>query len=177
MADVSVLFTDLVGFTALTRRVPPHALVAQLDAMFSSFDTIVGASGLVKIKTIGDAYMAVGGALSPSEDHLGRCVCAALAMLAEVERRNGETGSTLTLRVGVHTGPAIGGVIGRDRLSYDLWGETVNIASRLESSGIPGKVHVSQAVVNRLGARFKFERRGVIELKGIGPMQTHFVVA
>jgi class 3 adenylate cyclase len=167
LPEVSVLFADLVGFTAMSRTVPPAELLARLDALFTQFDALTAQAGLEKVKTIGDAYMAAGGALGGAADHLERCVRLAQSMI--------EAAPGHALRIGIHVGPAVAGIIGTERLSYDLWGDTVNLAARLESSGVPGRIHVGEAVAARLAGRFAFEPRGTTELKGIGPVATFLV--
>src|SRR5215831_2300562 len=172
--DVSVLFSDIVGFTPLSAALPPTELLEMLNRVFSSFDELAGRHGLEKIKTIGDAYMVAGGLPEPHPDHLG-----AMASLAlEMEKSIGQTGREfggLTLRIGLHAGSVIAGVIGTRKFIYDVWGDTVNTASRLESHGEPGRIQVSDVVFQRLQSRFEFEPRGAIELKGRGPMNTYFL--
>ena len=175
VADASVLFADLVGFTALSTRMPPRELLEMLERVFSMFDELTAASGLEKIKTIGDAYMVVGGALVVAGDHLERAARLAFDMLDAMDRLRAETGVDLAIRIGLHAGPAIAGVIGSHRLSYDLWGETVNLASRLESSGVPGRVHVSAEVARRLEGLFDAQPRSVLQLKGFGEVETFFL--
>lgn len=170
--DVSVLFTDIVGFTPLSARLSPTELLELLNRIFSDFDELAASRGLEKIKTIGDAYMVAGGLPEPHPDHL-----AAMASLSlEMHRVVKEAFDGLSLRVGLHVGSVIAGVIGRRKFIYDVWGETVNTASRLESHGAPERVHVSQPVYQRLAERFHFEARGVIELKGKGPVETYFLL-
>jgi class 3 adenylate cyclase len=171
--DVSVVFADLVGFTAFAAERPAAEVVALLDAVVSRFDDLAIAWGLEKIKTIGDAYLAVGGLSAAGEDHLAAALEMALQMFDVVERH----GDGLQLRVGVHAGPVVAGVIGTHKFSYDLWGDTVNVASRMQSHGEPGRVHVTDVVAQRLGERFTFEGRGPMELKHRGTMETFFLVA
>ena len=139
---VTVLFADIVGFTALSARLPADEVVGILGRLFERFDELVAARGLEKIKTIGDAYMAAGGLPEPMDDHAARVVDLGLAMI-DAARQEGDGIADLRLRVGVHSGPVIGGVIGHRKFAFDIWGETVNIASRLEFHGVPGRVHVS----------------------------------
>lgn len=170
--DVSVLFTDIVGFTPLSARLSPTDLLELLNRIFSEFDELASALGLEKIKTIGDAYMVAGGLPEPHEDHL-----AAMALLSlQMHRVVSQAFDGLSLRVGLHVGSVIAGVIGRRKFIYDVWGETVNTASRLESHGAPARVHVSHGVYERLKDRFLFEARGSIELKGREPMETYFLI-
>jgi class 3 adenylate cyclase len=173
--DVSVLFTDIVGFTALSEQLSPTALIELLNRVFSSFDELAEQHGLEKIKTIGDAYMVAGGLPDPRPDHLESMAAFALAMEERVRALNDDLNG-LSLRVGLHTGHVIAGVIGIRKFIYDIWGDTVNTASRLESHGVPGRVHVSDTVFERLKDRFRFEPRGLIELKGRAPMQTYFLL-
>ena len=175
LSDVSILFADIVGFTALSTRTAPGDLLVLLEEIFSEFDRLTRQFQLEKVKTIGDAYMAVGGALSPLPGHLENAVRLGLALIAGVERIRTEKGMPLAIRIGLHAGPVVAGVIGENRLAYDLWGESVNLASRLESSGAPGRIHVSAAVAERLRGTFAVEPRGTIELKGFGPVTTFFV--
>ena len=175
IADVSVLFADLVGFTALSTRKPARDLLQLLEGVFSAFDRLTAEHRLEKVKTIGDAYMAVGGALAADENHLENAARLGLALAAEIPRLGAGAGVPLAIRIGLHAGPAVAGVIGTNRLSYDLWGETVNLASRLESSGAAGRIHVSEAVATRLERRFAFEPRGPLELKGFGAVPTFFL--
>ncbi len=171
--DVTVLFSDIVGFTKVSEKTPPAELVAILDDLFSAFDIEIERRGLEKIKTIGDAYMVAGGIPTPRADHVEAIVELGLAMARVMDERTDRYG--LSIRIGVHTGPVVAGVIGHRKFTYDLWGDTVNTASRMESHGVPGRVHVSAAVEERLRGRFNFEPRGTIEVKGKGPMQTFLV--
>jgi class 3 adenylate cyclase/tetratricopeptide (TPR) repeat protein len=173
VADASILFADVVGFTELAARIAPGDLLQLLDRIFSKFDALAAEHGLEKIKTIGDAYMVAGGVPEPLADHLERCARLALSMLDAMAEFNRTDGSTLSLRIGLHVGRAVAGVIGSARLTYDLWGETVNFASRLESSGMPGRIHVSLSVRSRLNTSFSFTPRGHVVLKGIGDVETY----
>jgi adenylate cyclase len=172
--DASVLFADLVGFTPLSARLSPTELLELLNRVFSGFDELAGRHGLEKIKTIGDSYMVAGGLPAPHPDHLGAMAALALEMLDSIKQAGREFGG-LNLRIGLHTGSVIAGVIGTRKFIYDVWGDTVNTASRLESHGVPGRIQVSEAVFQRLQTRFEFESRGVIELKGRGPMNAYFL--
>lgn len=170
--DVSVLFTDIVGFTPLSARLSPTELLELLNRIFSEFDDLAASRGLEKIKTIGDAYMVAGGLPEPHSDHLAAMASLSLQMHQVVS----SAFPGLGLRVGLHVGSVIAGVIGRRKFIYDVWGETVNTASRLESHGAPARVHVSSVVFERLSDRFVFEARGEIELKGREPMETYFLL-
>jgi len=172
----SVLFADIVGFTPLAGGLSPEQVVDLLDDLFTRFDALAAEHGVEKIKTIGDCYMAVAGVPEPQPDHAERIADLALAMLAEVRTVNDERGSALELRIGLHTGPLVAGVIGRSKFIYDLWGDAVNLASRLESSGVPGRVQVSEALRDALADRFTFEERGEVELKGKGKLRTWFLL-
>lgn len=171
-ADATVLFVDLVGFTELSATMTPIALVARLDRLFSSFDELARRHGLEKIKTIGDAWMVVGGVPSPREDHAEAVARLALDILATVRDE-----PDLQVRIGLHSGPLVAGVIGRSKFAYDVWGDTVNLASRLESHGEAGRIQVSAEVARRLGDRFRFEERGTIAIKGRGEVATAWLVA
>ena len=172
--DVSVLFADIVGFTPLSAQLSPPDLLDLLNRVFSAFDELAGQHGLEKIKTIGDAYMVAGGLPEPQPDHLASMARLALAMQESV-RTIGHRSGPLSLRVGLHVGSVIAGVIGIRKFIYDVWGDTVNTASRLESHGTAGRVQVSEAVYRRLQDRFEFEPRGTIELKGRGPMAVYLL--
>lgn len=171
----TVLFADLKGFTSWASKTPPNTVVAQLDHIFSVFDEIAHRHGLEKIKTIGDAYMAAAGLPVERVDHVDCVVQAALEMVEVLPRVSKESGVPFDVRVGVHTGPVVAGVIGTKKHAYDIWGDTVNIASRMESHGVPGRVHVSDAVRQALGKRYDCERRGIIEIKNRGQLHTWFV--
>ncbi len=176
LAEVTVLFADLVGFTELTLRLSSVEMVRLLDDVFSAFDLLAEAQGLEKIKTIGDAYMVVGGLPAPRADHAEAIADLALGMLAEVERRSAEFPVPLRLRIGIDTGPVIAGIIGRHKFNYDLWGDTVNTASRMESHGAPGRIQVTESTHHRLRHRYRFEERGDIEVKGKGRLRTWFLL-
>lgn len=170
--NVTVLFADIVGFTPLSASKTPQALVGLLNRIFSEFDALADTLGLEKIKTIGDAYMAVSGLPDPRPDHAAKAARMALAMLEVIARLVAETGEPLALRIGLHSGPVVAGVIGRRKFAYDLWGDTVNTASRMESHGIPGAVHCTEATVALLGKEFHLIPREAIDVKGKGWMQT-----
>ena len=172
--DASVLFADIVGFTQLSARLSPSELLDLLNRIFSGFDELAGERKLEKIKTIGDAYMVAGGLPEPHPDHLGAMASLALAMQESILQTSSEFGG-LKLRIGLHAGSVIAGVIGTRKFIYDVWGDTVNTASRLESHGEPGRVQVSDMVFQRLQSRFDFELRGAVELKGRGSMNTYFL--
>jgi len=175
-AAATVLFADIVDFSGLSARMGPDALVRFLNEVFTSFDRIVERRGVEKIKTIGDAYMAVAGLPVPCPDHVDRALATAGEMLVEAERRAGGPEGGFRVRVGVATGPVVAGVIGESKFAYDLWGDPVTLASRMESHGVPGRIHVTGAVVRAAdGSGWTFEPRGEIEVKGHGPMETWLV--
>ena len=169
-ANVAVLFVDIVGFTRFSALHPPDAVLRVLDAVFSEFDALVDRHGVEKIKTIGDAYMVIG------KDAIRPVAELALDMLTAVTDYNRRTGHALVVRAGMHVGPAITGVIGIKRLHYDVWGDAVNTASRMESTGQPGMVQVSAAVWEALRLQLRFKCRGTIDIKGKGPMCTFFLL-
>jgi class 3 adenylate cyclase len=173
--DVSVLFADIVGFTPLSARLSPADLIEMLNRLFSRFDELADQHGLEKIKTIGDAYMVAGGLPEPRADHLEAMASFALDMAATMQQVGAEEG--LQVRIGMNVGSVVAGVIGRRKFSYDVWGDTVNTASRLESHGEPGRINVSEPVYLRLRDTFDFEPRGMIDLKGKGPTSAYFLKA
>lgn len=174
--QVSVLFADIAGFTALSTKLKPEHLVWILNRIFSSLDSIAEKYGLEKIKTIGDCYMLVGGLPEPNGRHLENMAHAALDIQKEFNRIKSAIGFSIAVRIGIHTGPAVAGVIGKTKFSYDIWGDTVNTASRMESHGIDGKIHCTEAVFRALSRNCAFEERGEIEIKGKGMMKTYFLI-
>ena len=174
-ATVSVMFADLCGFTALSRKTNPADLVTMLNGIFTAFDTIVEKHGVEKIKTIGDCYMMVGGLPTHRDDHAQVVAAASLEMVEALDRLNEKNGTELKMRVGIHTGPVVAGVIGKIKFTYDLWGDTVNVASRMESSGMPGMVHLSEQTEQELRGHFILEERGFVECKGLGQVKTFFL--
>ncbi|NJL89245.1 MAG: response regulator [Coleofasciculaceae cyanobacterium SM2_1_6] len=174
--DVSVLFADLVGFTDFSSEKTPRELVELLNLIFSEFDQLTERHGLEKIKTIGDAYMVVGGLPTPRDDHDRSIAQIALDMQAAINNFNQKNQQELTLRIGINIGPVVAGVIGLTKFIYDLWGDTVNVASRMESSGIPGQIQVTEVVYQRLQEEFVFQERGRIPIKGKGEMTTYFLL-
>jgi len=174
--DVSVLFADIVGFTPLGEDLGPHALVDLLNEVFVVFDDLAEAAGLEKIKTIGDAYMVVGGLPTPRADHLLALLELAIAMCDATSQIGTPGGEPLQLRIGIDTGPVVAGVIGRRKFSYDVWGDTVNTASRMESHGVPGRIQVTARVARAACHQFDFERRTSVEIKGKGAMETFLLV-
>lgn len=174
--DVTVMFADIVNFTELSAQMSPEALLDLLNQVFSRFDKLVDYYRLEKIKTIGDAYMVAGGLPHPQADALGATIDMALEMLAAVQQFN-LASQPIRLRIGIHTGPVIAGVIGVRRFIYDLWGDTVNLASRLESQGEADRIQVSAAVYHRLAKRYQFTPRGQIAIKGCGDIATYWLAA
>ena len=174
--EVTVLFADLVDFTRRSRDTTPERVVEVLDDLFSALDALAERHGLEKIKTVGDAYMVVGGLPEPRPDHARAVADMALDLRQEVARHLDPGGEPLAVRVGIDTGPVVAGVIGRRKFSYDLWGDTVNVASRMESTGVPGCIQVTDRTYRRLGDGYRFERRGPIQVKGKGKLVTWFLV-
>ncbi len=174
--ELTVLFADVVDFTPLTARLSAGELVEVLNSVFSIFDRLADRYGLEKIKTIGDAYMVVGGIGPGANDHPMRVAEMGMEMIDEVGRYRTSGGASIAIRVGMHVGPAIAGVIGIKKFIYDVWGDTVNTASRLESTGEPGRIQVLPDTMHRLGHGFRFEPRGMVELKGKGSMETWQIV-
>lgn len=173
--DVTVLFADLVGFTQLSAQIIASELIGSLNEIFTIFDELAEQHDLEKIKTIGDSYMVVGGLPTPRSDHAEAVARMALDMLKGIAKINSRKGQALSLRIGIHTGPVIAGVIGTRKFIYDLWGDTVNIASRMESHGLPDCIQVTETTQALLSGKFVFEKRGLIEVKGKGEMITYFL--
>jgi class 3 adenylate cyclase len=175
--SVTVLFADLVGFTERSASVPAEAVVALLSRIFTAFDSLSDRFGVEKIKTIGDAYMAVAGAPTRLDDHATPIAAMALAMLPCVAAISAEMGTPLAVRIGLASGPVVAGVLGTRKLAYDLWGATVNTASRMESHGLPGMIQVDEAAAASLNHGFILARRGAIKVKGLGAMTTYWLLA
>jgi class 3 adenylate cyclase len=172
---VTVLFADIVDFTKYSEGVSAEALVNMLNDIFTRFDRIADQRGLEKIKTIGDAYMAAAGLPVPVADHAVRAADMAIDLIAAMDRYNAERACNLNIRIGISTGAAVAGVIGRHRFRYDLWGDVVNTASRMESHGVTGRIQIADSTRQALGDAFVLERRGPIEIKGKGAMSTWFL--
>lgn len=170
-AEVTVAFADLVGFTALSSEMPPQSVVALLNGLFSRFDLAAQELGIEKIKTVGDAYMAVCGLPTPVENHAERMVRMAIRMVHITREHALEHRVPMRLRIGINSGPVVAGVIGKSKYIYDLWGDTVNLASRMESAGVPDSIQVTQSVYERLKGLFTFEPRGALDIKGKGTVQ------
>ncbi len=175
-AQVSVLFADIVGFTELSARMSPTELVKRLNVIFSHFDQLAEKYGVEKIKTIGDAYMVVGGLPTPRQDHAEAIAQMALGMQAKIAKLCAETGEKLAIRVGINSGPVVAGVIGVSKFTYDLWGDTVNVAARMEATGFAGSIQVTDVTYELLKDKYLFERRGVIPVKGKGDMMTYWLL-
>jgi len=176
VSEVTVLFADIVNFTPLTTRLSAEELVGLLDRVFSAFDDMAGRYGLEKIKTIGDAYMVVAGVPTERTDHAEAAADMALAMIDEFSEHCGENFRDLELRIGMNSGPVVAGVIGKRKFTYDIWGDTVNVASRMESSGLPSHVQVTERLHDQLRDQFRLEPRGMVSVKGKGDMQTYFLL-
>lgn len=174
--EVTVLFADVADFTPFAERTSPEGVVGVLDEIFSAFDALTQRRGLEKIKTIGDAYMVVGGLPEPRIDHAEAIAELALEMQARLAQLCQDLGLGLAIRIGIDTGPVVAGVIGRHKFSYDLWGDTVNTASRMESTGIAGRIQVTERTYRRLSDRYRFEDRGEIEVKGKGRLRTYLLI-
>jgi len=172
----TVMFADLVGFTDHTTRISPEQLITELNLIFSRFDALVDDLGAEKIKTIGDGYLAVGGAPIRRPDHAELMCELALRMQEAMPEINDELGSSLQLRIGLHTGPLVAGVVGVSRFAYDLWGHTVNLASRMETVSPPGGIRATDAVARAAGRRYVFEQHGFTDVKGVGPVATCLLV-
>ncbi|MBE9183904.1 PAS domain S-box protein [Microcoleus sp. LEGE 07076] len=173
---VTVLFADIVGFTPLSAHMNPIELVELLNQIFSRFDLLCEQHGLEKIKTIGDAYMVAGGLPNPRADHAEAIAQMALDMQTEIAGFNAENRKYFSIRVGIHSGPVVAGVIGIKKFIYDLWGDTVNIASRMESHGLSWQIQVSETTYKLLEGKYLFQERGIIDVKGKGPMKTYLLV-
>lgn len=174
-AEVTVLFADIVDFTRLATELSPQATVIMLNEIFSTFDALAEKHGLEKIKTIGDAYMVVGGLPEHRDDHAAAIAEMALDMQTAIKAFSQQQERPVTMRIGINTGPVVAGVIGTKKFIYDLWGDTVNIASRMESSGIAGEIQVTQATYAALQGNFEFNPRGEIPIKGKGMMETYLL--
>jgi len=174
--DVSVLFADVVDFTPLSARLSASEIVGLLDRLFTDFDALVDRHGVEKIKTIGDAYMVAAGVPRRRPDHAQVLAAMALEMCAVAARHVGDDGEALALRIGIESGPVVAGVIGRRKFTYDLWGDTVNTASRMESHGTPGQVQIGEGAHALLADDFACEPRGMVEVKGKGALRTWYLV-
>ncbi len=170
--EVSVLFADIVDFTTLSNGLSPQPLVALLNDLFTQFDHLANEHNVEKIKTIGDCYMAVCGVPENRPDHAAALADMALGIVEHLKQFNRTRGTDLKVRIGLNTGPVVAGVIGRSKFIYDLWGDTVNTASRMEATGLPNRVQVTAEMQRVLAVDFDFEERGEIEVKGKGRLRT-----
>ena len=173
MDELTVVFADLVGFTTLAKSISPDKLVSILNQIFGEFDHIASRFGLEKIKTIGDAYMVVAGIPPYAEHHAFRAIEFGLAVLEAIENFNVESVVKISVRIGMHSGPAVAGVIGHTRFSYDLWGDTVNVASRMEEMSKPDMIQLSRETYDRIKDHYGFQPRGEVAVKGRGPMHAY----
>jgi len=173
--SATVLFTDIVGFTELSENLTPSELVQFLNQIFSTFDSLVEKYRLEKIKTVGDAYMVAGGFPEPRPDHVDAVADLALEMRNSLANFHTEKIQSVCMRTGIHTGPAVAGVIGTKKFTYDVWGDTVNTASRMESHGVGGEIQVSEAIYKVLKDKYILEQRGMIEIKGKGRLMTYWL--
>ncbi|MFN2104490.1 MAG: adenylate/guanylate cyclase domain-containing protein [Candidatus Promineifilaceae bacterium] len=174
-SEATVLFADIVDFTTMSSGADPADVVRKLNEIFSDFDRLAIRHGLEKIKTIGDAYMVAGGLPEAQPDHCQVVAAFALDMVAAMERHRSWTGEAMRIRVGINTGPVVAGVIGQQKFIYDLWGDAVNVASRMESNGLSNEIQVTQAVKDKLAGLYEFEERGPIYVKGKGEMVTYLM--
>lgn len=173
--SVTVLFSDIVDFTASAARISPAELIEELNAVFTGFDDIISANGCERIKTIGDAYLAISGAASGQEDHSANILRAAMDMMDFLEKRNRESIHCWHIRCGIERGCIVGGVVGTRKYIYDIFGDTVNTAARLEQHSPPMRIHVSQKIYEAVRGRFIFSPRGELDLKGKGMCSTYFL--
>ncbi|KAF0165799.1 MAG: adenylate/guanylate cyclase [Rhodocyclaceae bacterium] len=173
----TILFTDFSGFTEAASSMPAERMVTELNEIFSAFDDICCECGIEKIKTIGDAYMAAAGVPTPSSNHAHRCIDAGLRMVSFIEQRNLSSAFKWGLRVGIHSGPVVAGVVGKHKYAFDVWGDTVNVASRMESAGIVGRVNISAYTFDLAKGDFECEYRGKVDAKGKGPIDMYLVIA
>ncbi len=176
IAEASILFADIVDFTSMSARLAPIEVVEMLNQVFSALDTLANRHGLEKIKTIGDAYMVVSGLPTPRPDHAEVIAEMALDIQEELISLNEATGRELRMRIGINSGPVVAGVVGTTKFLYDVWGDAVNTASRMETHGLVGAIHVTEATYERLRSGYVFEDRGVIDVKGKGRMHTYILI-
>ena len=172
----SVMFADMAGFTSWSAQLEPEELVEHLNSVFTAFDHLAEKHGLEKIKTIGDAYMVAGGVPTARADHAEAIADMALDMRDYMRETRMRYGTGLSIRIGIHSGPAVAGVIGLRRFIYDLWGDTVNIAARMESHGVADEIQLSEDTATLLRGRYLLQDRGVQQIKGKGPMRTFMLL-
>jgi adenylate cyclase len=173
--DATVLVADLVGFTTLSKHVEPEQVVFLLNEIFSAFDLLAEERGLEKIKTIGDAYLVAGGVPLPKSDHVEAAADLALAMLEEISQTNQRYNASIRIRIGIHTGPVIAGVIGHKRFAYDIWGETVNLACQMEATCEAGRIQIGEATYERLKDKFRFAEAHPVKVKGHGSLVAYWL--
>lgn len=174
--EATVLFADVVGFTPLTERLAPKEMVSLLNEIFSRFDVLADAHGVEKVRTIGDNYMCVAGVPRRRPDHAQAMARMALGMRGSLDELRAGGEDRIDFRIGINSGPLVGGVIGLRKFVFDVWGDPVNTAARMESHGVPGRIHVTDATAELLREAFELEPRGTIDVKGKGPMRTWFLV-
>ena len=172
---VTVIFCDIVNFTPMSEKLSPEKLVAVLNQLFTQFDILIEKYGLEKIKTIGDAYMVAGGVPNKMDSPEEAAADFALEMLEVVRQFDQKFKHGLDMRIGMHCGPVVAGVIGKQKFTYDMWGDTVNLAARMESHGLPGEIHISEAMADKLKEKYLLAQRGWVEVKGKGLLQTFWV--
>ena len=175
--SVAVLFSDFAGFTGIAAGLSPDVLIAELNDLFAGFDRICARHGVEPIKTIGDAYLGIGGLAGEANGDGAAAAAESALEMREFVAERPSSAAEWELRIGIHVGTVIAGVVGATRFAYDVWGDTVNIASRLETSSVPGRIHVSREVAEQLGAAYRLESRGTIQLKGKAPTETFWLVA
>jgi class 3 adenylate cyclase len=173
--QITALFADVVGFTPLSSRLSPQEAVRLLNELFTAFDRIAASYDLEKVKTMGDGYMIVAGAPTPRDDDCDAIARLALDMRDWVDHRVADDGIKLRIRIGINSGSAVGAVVGTTKFAYDMWGDTINIASRMESSGVPGRIQVAKPAFSRLKNSYVLEPRGSIDIKGKGELETWFL--
>jgi len=174
--EVSLMFTDIVDFTPMSTQLSPSELVIMLNEVFSNMDDLTEKYELEKIKTIGDAYMVAAGLPVSRPDHARAIADMAIETRAMVNQFRRPSGEPLSVRIGIHTGPVVAGIIGKKKFIYDLWGDSVNTASRMESSGVKDEIQVTREIFNKLKEKYNFRKRGVIDVKGKGEMTTYFLI-
>jgi class 3 adenylate cyclase len=174
--EATVLFCDIVDFTSLAERIAPKHLVEVLSTVFLTLDELAAKHGVEKVKTVGDAYMAIAVASNDERDAAENIADFALAVMRATDQLSEVAGCTIRFRIGMHTGSVVGGVVGRQKMTYDYWGRTVNMASRLETTGEPARIQVSEATYLRLKRSFQFEERGSVDLKGIGATSAYYLI-
>lgn len=174
--EVTIVFGDIVGFTPISEQLTPEQVVVTMNDLYTAFDDMAAQFGLEKLRTMGDSYVVAAGLPDPRSDHALAGAEMALRMLDELDQHSIEGVGPLQMRIGIHSGSVVAGVIGTAKLTYDMWGDSVNVASRMESHGSPGRIHVSEPVYRALHDRYLFEPRGILDIKGKGEMATYFLI-